>query len=363
LALALVSARRRGTLLDASSSMKWGHWIAGATFTVAFFIAGFAHAQVVQQTNAWAQVDTGDSNTTFYIGTTTAATVVDSVGVFVRNPSGLGASMQVRLTCFANQFNVSQTGCTTTSALTTASSTIYNTAAQVVYFSYTSPVTLQSGKVYVMEIMLSSGSGSFDVYGDTVYQFNNQCNFAGGGNDCSGAPYFTFNSLPNWTGINATNTPLLALYNNNATQTLEAIQTRCVKDGLVDFGYAMCSAFAFLFVPDTAVYASYNQALDTAKGQFPVSWYYGIKDTYEGLTASSTANMATVSINFQSVDPATSTPFGNILPNATVLSSSTISTYLSPSLLALVLTLETAAIWVLFSMFLFHDVQRRFFRH
>jgi len=343
--------------------MKWGHWIAGATFTVALFIGLPVNAQVTQQTNAWSQVDTGDTNTTFYIGTTTAAMSIDTVGVFIRNPSGTGVSMQVRLTCFANQFNSSQAGCTDTSALTTASTTIFNTGGQVIYFTYPSSVTLKNGKSYVMEIMRSSGSGTFDVYGDNVYQFNRQCNFAGGGNDCSGAPYFTFNSLPNWTGINATNTPLLALYNNNATATLDAIQTRCVRDGLIDFGYAMCSAFAFLFIPDTAVYASYNQALDTAKGQFPVSWYYGIKATYDGLTASSTANMATVVVPFGDYDPATSTPFGNILPNATLLSSTTISTYLSPTLLNLILTLEVAAIWILFSMFIFHDVQRRFFRH
>lgn len=336
---------------------------AGATIGALFIGASAALAQILPQTNAWTQVASGDSNVTFSIGTTTQAMAIESMGVFVSNPDGTGVQMQLRLTCFANIGTGSQTGCTFTGGLTSATTTIYNTNAQVIYFNFPSGTVLQSGKVYVMEIMESfAQASSFDVYGDVVFQFANQCSGFWGGPDCSGAPYYTFNSLPNWAGINATTTPLTALY-QNATNTLNQIQTRCVRDGSVDFGYAMCSAFAFLFVPDPNTYNAYNAALDTAQSRFPVSWYNGIADTYEGLTASSTANMATVSINFASVDPATSTPFGPILPNATILSSTTISTYLTPTILTLLLTLEIAAIWVLFSLFIFFDVQRRFFRH
>jgi len=337
------------------------HIIGLMLMAAAFVVPGAARAQVVEQTNAWNQVATGDSNVTFYIGTTTEATRVESIGVFIDNPTGLGASMWVRLTCFANQYNTSQTGCTTTSALATASSTIYNVGSQVVFFTFDTPVTLQASKVYVMEIMNSSGTGSFSVYGDNEYQFTNQCNFAGLGSNCTGTPYFTFNSIPNWT-VTSTSTPDLALY-QNATDTLSLIQTRCVRDGLIDFGYAMCSASVFLFVPDPEIINNYVGLPDTVAQRFPFSWYYGIKGTFDGMTASSTSNMASVSINFASVDPATSTPFGALLPNATILSSTTISTYLSPTILATILALETAAVYVLFGLFLFHDVQRRWFRH
>jgi len=183
------------------------------------------------------------------------------------------------------------------------------------------------------------------------------------GNAASGSggiPYYFVMGgyLLDWTGINATSTALTALYQGGASSTLGIIQARCTGTGGGIFGEALCATIAFLFVPDPTILDGYtNLAVGTLPSRFPFSWYYGVKSAYTALTASSTANMAAVSINFAAVDPATSTPFGAILPNATVLSSSTISHFLSPSLLALILSLETAAIWVLFALYIFHDVQ------
>lgn len=340
-----------------------------AVIWAALFVAfpSYSYAQVVEQTNAWTQVASSDSNVTFYIGTTTQDVTLSSVGVFVNNPDGLGVDMQLRLTCYANSYSTSQTGCTTTSALTTASSTIYNTNAQVIYFSYTTPVTLQSGKVYLMEIMeTTSQPTTFSVYGDTTYQFTNQCNPTafGIGVQCSpGTPYFTFNSIPDWTGINATNTPLLALYDSDATTTLDLIQSRCVQDGALDFGYAICSATTFLFVPSPEIINGYAALPDTVENKFPFSWYTGLRDLYSGLVASSTSNMATVSVGFAAVDPAASSSFGAILPNMTVLSSSTITQYMPTGFLSVLLALETAALWVLFGFFIYREMNGRWLKH
>jgi len=174
--------------------------------------------------------------------------------------------------------------------------------------------------------------------------------------------YYSVGATIDWTGLNATNTPITALYQSGATTTLDIIRTRCSESSNV-FSSALCASFTFLFIPDPEILNNYVALPDTLALKFPFSWYYGIKNTYDGLTASSSANMASVGINFASVDPATSTPFGPILPNANVLSSTTISTYLTPTMLATLLALETAAIWVIFSLFIFHDVQRRWLRH
>jgi len=124
------------------------------------------------------------------------------------------------------------------------------------------------------------------------------------------------------------------------------------------FSDALCSAATFLFVPNPQIVNGYVAlASSTLPTRFPFSFFYGFVAVYQGLSASSTANLATVSINFASVDPATSTPFGNILPNVTVLSSSTITQYMPSGFLSLLLTIEAAAIWLLAALFLFYDIR------
>jgi len=164
---------------------------------------------------------------------------------------------------------------------------------------------------------------------------------------------------PNAVAI-AASSSLWGMY--SATDTLDALNGQCSQAGNI-FSEGLCNAGVFLFIPNPAITNAYLALASTTLPQkFPFSWYFGLKGTYDSLTASSTANMASVVIDFAAVDPATTTPFGPILPTATVLSSSTISTYLSPSLLSLILGLETAAIWVLFGLYVFHDVQRNWLK-
>jgi len=158
----------------------------------------------------------------------------------------------------------------------------------------------------------------------------------------------------------ATSSSLWGAYTGSTT--LDALADQCSLTSNI-FSEGLCTAFAFLLVPNPSITNSYLAlASTTLPTKFPFSWYYGLKGTYDALTASSTPNMASVVIDFAAVDPATTTPFGPILPTATVLSSTTISTYLSPALLSLLLNLETAAIWVLFGLFIFHDVQRNWLK-
>lgn len=335
----------------------------GAVFALPVLVS----AQMLPQTNAWTIVRAAtstDSNMAFYIGTSTVSSDLTSFSMYLSDPSFTGIDTQLKVTCLDNQYNTSQAGCTDATSHSSNVVEVLNPTGQVYFYTFSSPITFQIGKVYLIEFLSwPVGVDNVAVFGDVAYQFSNQCNYAGFSIDCTGAPYWTFSAVPNWTGLNATSTALTALYQGSATSTLGIIQTRCVQDGAFDFGYALCTAGTFLFIPEPSIINNYVALPDTMAGKFPFSWYHGVKNAFTSLSASSTANMASVSIPFASVDPATSTPFGAILPNATLLSSTTISTYLSPSILSLILSLEIAAIWVLFGLFIFHDVQRRWLKN
>lgn len=324
----------------------------------AVFIALPVHADIVPQTDPFAVVQTGDANVTWYMGTSTTQASLTSVGLWLAEPTAVGSATYIRITCFANTWSASQSGCTDTSAHQSDTISVYSTTGQPYYFSFSSPVVLQSGKVYVMEIV--SVSPYVSVYGTTSYQFAGQCDYAALGTvDCTGTPYFTTNSLPDWSGINATSTALTALYQAGASSTLGIIQARCTGTGGGIFGEAMCATFAFLFVPDPMILNGYS-ALTTGvlPTKFPFAWFYGVKDAIGGISASSTANMASVSIAFNAIDPATSTAMGPILPNLTLLSSTTITQYMPQGFLTLILLLEAAALWILFAYRLYYDIPK-----
>jgi len=139
--------------------------------------------------------------------------------------------------------------------------------------------------------------------------------------------------------------------------SLASSTQNCASDNF--FTNAICSSFTYLFIPNQEIISAFVGLGNTVQLKFPVSWYVGIRDTIGGLTGSSTPNMASVNIDFSSVDPATSTIMGPILPNAVVLSSTTISTYLSPSLLSLLLTLEAAALYVIVGFSIYSRVRHK----
>lgn len=90
--------------------------------------------------------------------------------------------------------------------------------------------------------------------------------------------------------------------------------------------------------PDTGLTATGSadftgsSAVLSALGKvIPFSWFAAIYNAWNNTTIADSGNFSTLTIPFASVDPATSTPFGPLLPNWTALSSSTVMTYLSQS--------------------------------
>lgn len=327
---------------------------------VAGFFIGFsrpASAAIVQNRDYSTPVASNDSNVNFYIGSSTAASTLTNMSVWLGDSTGgAGTAVSLRLTCFANDTTSSQTGCTDTSVHVSNSLSVFNTFGQEYFFQWSAPVSLQAGKYYLLEILGATGSDKPVVYGATTYQWANQCNFAGLGSQCTGTPYFTLNAAPDWTGLNATTTALTSLYQSGASSTLSLIQTRCAGSGNL-LSEAFCAAGSFLFIPDPNVLNGFaSLASTTLPSKFPFNWFYAVTGAFNSLTASSSANMAVVSIGYSAIDPATSTIFGPILPDVTLLSSSTINKYMPAGMLNTLLLLEATALWVIVGMFFWRDV-------
>jgi len=145
-----------------------------------------------------------------------------------------------------------------------------------------------------------------------------------------------------------------------ASSTLEqSCGTESITDPASYISVGICQVFSFLFVPSPTTVSQYYQLPTIIQGRAPVSWFQTLVSTWGSVSASSSANMADVVIPFHDLGIGSTTAMGNILPNITILSSTTITTYLSPNILGTLLFLESAAIWVLFAYFIYEDVVRR----
>jgi len=162
-------------------------------------------------------------------------------------------------------------------------------------------------------------------------------------------------AAPNWGAISvvppidfaalqfvATST---SFFSGQASGTLQAIANECAQSGNI-FAEALCRTAAYLFIPNPAVLDQYTGLGSTTAEKFPFSYIFGVIGLFTGLTASSTTNMISPHIDFASVDPASSTPFGPFLPDATILSSSTIKQYMPTGFWEFIYFLMSATIWL-----------------
>lgn len=323
----------------------------GAVF---FTLPALTSAQIVPQPVHDTIVGMTGSNTAFYMGTSTGAGTISNIGLWLGDLTFTGAHVSLRVTCLRDMTTNSQSGCNPPYLWTSDTQEVLNVYGQPYYFTFADPITLQSGKVYLMEVTVPGGDPLAQMYGASTTQFALQC--SGYFGNCGGAPYISFDALPDWSNLNATTTASLALYQEGASNTLAVMSNRCQTIGNV-FGEAICSAFAFVFIPSPTIMDGFAALPTVASARFPFSWFVGMQRTYDGLTASSTANMATVVIPFAS-HVATSSAFGTFMPDVTVLSSTTITEFMPSGFLNTMLLLEGLAIWVLLGLYIYHDAPR-----
>jgi len=177
------------------------------------------------------------------------------------------------------------------------------------------------------------------------------------------AMYYDLIGEYNSQGLSIGNATSSSMFSNQtASTTLENLAEQCSTSGNF-FAEAICIAFAFLFTPSPAILTQWAELWEVEMpAKFPFTWMYGVSDTFDTLTASSTDNMIVLGMDFASVDPSVDSAFGPILPNATLMSSTTITQFMPAGFWTLMQTVITFALWFGFGLFVFHDAPIRFLK-
>jgi len=119
------------------------------------------------------------------------------------------------------------------------------------------------------------------------------------------------NQFPGVPGFDATSTNYVAS------------STACA----VSLSWNLGSCLTYLLIPSPNMFAAYGGLTTTLEGKIPFSYVYSIADTWNNLTASSTANSPTMTMNLHDLGIGSTTSMGNILPNFTFFSASTTEQY------------------------------------
>jgi len=110
------------------------------------------------------------------------------------------------------------------------------------------------------------------------------------------------------------------------------------------WGFNIGNCAAFLFIPNSSAFQSYSSLPLLIQGKFPFSYLYSMKDTWESLVASSTANSPSIVLNLHDLGIGSTTTMGNILPNFTGFSASTTKEYFPTGTFDLLKALASAAL-------------------
>jgi len=190
--------------------------------------------------------------------------------------------------------------------------------------------------------------------------------------DSLGSMYFTITDAdggvlgPNWGALSIV-PPLdfgaiqyvstsTSFFSGDASGTLQAIANQCSETGNV-FSHGICRAFAYLFVPNPMVINQFLGLGSTTMSKFPFTYVTGIGELIDATQASTTQNMILLAFDFTNVDPATSTPFGHILPDSsTLFGSSTILAYLEGETWTFIQTMMIVAMWLSFAFLVWREL-------
>lgn len=90
----------------------------------------------------------------------------------------------------------------------------------------------------------------------------------------------------------------------------------------------LCRLVSFMVIPTTDSLNQFTTLASTTQSRFPFSYIPSISNTWNSLSASTTLNSPTYQYQLFNLGIGSGTPMGNILPNITVFSSSTVQTYI-----------------------------------
>jgi len=144
----------------------------------------------------------------------------------------------------------------------------------------------------------------------------------------------------------------------SASTTLAALNGQCSLSGNI-FSEALCVAASFLFVPNPTTINGLVAANEAMQQKFPFSWVFQTQTLITTLSASSTQNMMVLEFGLHDLGIGSTSPIGNVLPNFE-FSTSTIYTYLTPSVWTAIMNLVAAGLWFGLGLHVYHTVRHRF---
>lgn len=162
--------------------------------------------------------------------------------------------------------------------------------------------------------------------------------------------------------LNATNSAAIAT-SGALWGSLEIASSTVNCTGGNIFSNGICSAFAYLFVPDPNILNDTVHLPQVAESRFPFNWVVELQTIFGGL-ASSTDQMTSFSYSWSAMSVATGTlSLHSIAPaSTTIFSRGTIQTYLPNSIWNVFQTLIAAGIWLTFAADVFFTARNQMHR-
>jgi len=123
-----------------------------------------------------------------------------------------------------------------------------------------------------------------------------------------------------------------------------------------DISLGLCKVTSFLFVPNQNTLNQWQTLASTTVTKIPFSYVYEVYADFRTLSATTTENLPTYTADLTSLTLGSTTSFGNVLPNLSILSQSTISTYLPAGIHDALFLLARSAIWLFVVLSLYRRI-------
>lgn len=222
-----------------------------------------------------------------------------------------------------------------TSMCSGGTANVPNNATTTVYIGVVCDFDLDPTKYYGIQFTNTNVGVRFQVYGSAVLNGWPQLQYISGGNFFNeptlANAYFVlagdFAPLIAYEGVSGISTSSVTQFCSSSFSTTSVGILSSIASG---FSYGLCAVGAFLFIPDQTVLQQFSTLASTTKQKFPFNYVAQVADTWDSLQASSTANSPIWTFGLHDLGIGSTTPLGNILPNSTVFSSTTVTSYFPP---------------------------------
>jgi len=211
-----------------------------------------------------------------------------------------------------------------------------STGSQFLQLNYLSGSTIVPG-TYTLQLDTESNSNTISVNADTNgnwfgYIVNN---------GATSVPI-----IPNTPGFSDVGVSTSTVYANCYANLSNATSSSYFSQVEQDISLGMCQTATLLFIPNPTTLSNFNEILPNLGTKFPFSWFIAVPITWNTLSATNTNALPSFSVGLHALGIGSTTPMGNILPDFVILSTTTISTYLSDGERETIVNLIAVGLWL-----------------